>query len=255
LALQNKTVLITVKAPPNFSNKYQETNCCAGIDLETNQWIRLYPIPFRLLDNARKFPKYSIIKVKCEKPPRDKRIESFKVDQDSIQVLQKLGTKNKWAERKQLVLNTLSSSFCQIYKNIDKKMSIGVFKPCDINFVIKKEPKKKDPKDHPAYNQYWLFDKQLKPPEYIPFAFYYKFKCSNKSDCSGHILKIHDWEITEAYRNWKLKYKEEKVLLEKIKERWLDRMCSEKNDVYFYVGNQWMRPKNFMVLGVFYPQK
>jgi len=48
MQFQKKKILVAVKAYPNPSSKYVETVCCAGIDLSTNQWIRLYPIPFRL---------------------------------------------------------------------------------------------------------------------------------------------------------------------------------------------------------------
>jgi len=73
VAPTTKRVLITIKAPPNPSKKYLETNCCAGVDLDSGQLIRLYPIPCRLLDDAKKLTKYSIIRVVCDKPIRDKR--------------------------------------------------------------------------------------------------------------------------------------------------------------------------------------
>lgn len=81
------------------------------------------------------------------------------------------------------------------------------------------------------------------------------YYCFNKSNCKGHNLPIIDWEIGQAFRSWRYKYKQEKVLLEKIKERWLDKMCSDKQDTYFYVGNMKRFRENFMVLGVFYPPK
>ncbi|MFC1678038.1 hypothetical protein ACFL3G_13390, partial [Planctomycetota bacterium] len=57
---------------------------------------------------------------------------------------------------------------------------------------------------------------------------------------------------TDSFRSWRHRYKDQEELLEKIKERWLD-MCSNKKDVYFFVGNMWQYPGQFMVLGVFYP--
>ena len=249
-----KRVLITVKAPPNPSKKYHEVNCCAGIDLDSKHLIRLYPIPFRLLDDSKKFPKYSIIKVSCHKPVRDKRIESYKVDQDSIEILDYLDTKNNWAKRKEIVLPTVSSSFCKIIEDIKLKKSLGIFKPCNVQFSAKKISLRKQAKQEAPYRQYLLFDKQLKPLEQIPFAFYYKFKCFDLSNCPGHILSIHDWEITESYRIWRRKYRSQGVLIQKIKEKWME-ICGPKKDVYFYVGNMWQRPKQFMVLGVFYPKK
>jgi hypothetical protein len=59
----------------------------------------------------------------------------------------------------------------------------------------------------------------------------------------------------EAYRRWRDKYENQTVLLSKIRQKWLDELCSPKKDTYFYVGNIWQRPKQFMVLGVFYPPK
>jgi len=255
LAIETKKVLITIKAPPNPSKKYQETNCCAGIDLETRNWVRFYPIPFRLLDYNKQFPKYSVISVNCQRPLRDKRVESYKVDQDSIKILSHLGTENKWSERKKTVLPTLSPSFCKILDDVKIKKSLGIFKPTDIEFEIKKSVPKNERKRRAAYSQYHLFDKKLEPIEEIPFSFYYRFKCYNCPKCPSHTLMIYDWELMEAYRSWRHKYTDQALLLDKIREQWLDNLCGANKDTYFYVGNVWKRPKQFMVLGVFYPPK
>lgn len=70
---ETKNVLVTVKAYPNPSRKYGETVCVAGVDLKTSKWVRLYPIPFRDLDDEKKFAKYSVIEVRAKKPSDDKR--------------------------------------------------------------------------------------------------------------------------------------------------------------------------------------
>ena len=255
MVLQTKKVLITVKAPPNPSKKHQETNCCAGIDIDSGCMVRLYPIPFRLLDYSKKFPKYCIITVRCYKPSRDKRIESYKVDQDSIQIIRSINTKNKWEERKRIVLPVLSASFCRILDNIELNKSLGLFKPVDICFESKKSYSKKNHKSKSSYAQHTLFDRKLEPLAKIPFNFYYKFKCHDLPTCPGHKLKIHDWELSAAFRKWQDKYDSQEILLEKVKEKWLDTMCSNKRETYFYVGNMWQHPKQFMVLGVFWPPK
>src|SRR3989304_3335000 len=104
MTLQTKQVLITVKAYPNPSKKYGETVCCAGIDLETACWIRLYPVPYRDLDSSQKFKKYTIIRVHCRKAPDDTRVESYKIDSDSIEIVNWLDTKKKRLSRGQIVL-------------------------------------------------------------------------------------------------------------------------------------------------------
>jgi hypothetical protein len=250
-----KHVLITVKAYPNPSKKYGETVCCAGIDVDTLQWIRLYPIPFRDLDSSQRFKKYTIISVRCWKAPDDHRVESYKIDIDSIEPLSHLDTKQKWESRKKFVLPAVSSSFCSILADTEKNKSIGAFKPCDISFSWQKATLESEAKREVCYAQLSFFDMNKKAIEQIPFDFYYQFKCHGYPDCPGHKLSIIDWEIGQAYRDWRYKYKPEEQLLEMLKQTWLDRLCSEKNDVYFYVGNMKRFHDHFMVLGVFYPQK
>jgi len=250
-----KRVLITVKAYPNPSRKYGETVCCAGIDIDTLQWLRLYPIPFRDLDSSRKFQKYTFISVKCWKAPDDHRVESYKIDMDSIELVSHLDTKEKWESRKRIVLPTVSPSFCSILEDTSINKSLGTFKPCDINFFWKKATLESEAKREACYAQLSFFDAKKKAIEQIPFDFYYHFKCHGRPNCTGHQLPIIDWEIGQAYRNWRYKYRPQAQLLQKIRQRWLDLICSDKNDVYFYVGNMKRFHDHFMVLGVFYPQK
>jgi len=255
MAAERKRVLVTVKTYPNPSKKYGETVCCAGIDLATNQWIRLYPIPYRDLDSSSRFSKYSIIEVRCSKATRDHRIESYKVDADSIEVPDTLDTKNKWRARKQIVLPTVSPSFCQILDNVKDGKSLGVFKPCNIEFSWKKTRPKSDAEREACYAQLSFFDKRKQAIEQIPFDFYYHFKCANTETCQGHKLLIIDWELGQSYRKWRYDYPDEGTLLAMIRKRWLDEMCAPKKDVFFFVGNQKRFHGQFMVLGVFWPPK
>lgn len=251
-----KRIFITVKAYPNPSRKYGETVCVAGIDIDTNKWIRLYPIPFRDLDKGQKFKKYSVIQVRANKANDDKRPESYRVDANSIKILHCLDTKGGWNERKKLVLPTVEKSMCAILKKSEKEdMSLGVFKPHDIDFIWLKAKPKDDKTRKSCYAQLSFFNKRKAVIEKIPFDFRYRFQCYNEPHCTSHDYSIIDWEIGQAYRDWRMKYSSQNLLFEKIKERWLTRMCSPKNDVYFFVGNMKRFRDKFMILGVFYPPK
>jgi hypothetical protein len=149
----------------------------------------------------------------------------------------------------------VSPSFCSILADTEKDKSLGAFKPCDIDFSWKKATLESEAKREANYAQRSFFDTSKKAIEQIPFDFYYHFKCYGHPGCPGHKLSIIDWEIRQAYRDWRDKYEPEERLLEMLKQTWLDRLCSEKNDVYFYVGNMKRFRDHFMVLGVFYPQK
>ena len=254
---ETKKVLVTVKASPNPSKKYGETVCVAGIDLNTEKWIRLYPIPFRDLENEKKFKKYSTIELRAYKAKDDYRQESFKVDADSIKILSEpLDTKNKWEARKKFLMPTVSSSFCKIQE--DRKglnISLGMFKPERVNFIIKSCKTEDHEKSAHIYRQGDIYLPPKTPIEQIPFDFRYSFHCAGNSDCPGHDLMIVDWELHQSFRKWRSKYKPEQLLLEKIKQRWFGEMCSDKKDTYFFVGNMLAHPDAFMVLGVFYPPK
>ncbi|MBE0436951.1 MAG: hypothetical protein IBX56_14235, partial [Methylomicrobium sp.] len=54
---QREKILILAKTYPSPSAKHIETSCVAGIN-EQGQMRRLYPIPFRLIDDSRKFKKW-----------------------------------------------------------------------------------------------------------------------------------------------------------------------------------------------------
>jgi len=250
---ETKKVLVTVKAYPNPSKKYQETVCVAGIDIDSYKWIRLYPIPFRDLDDDKKFKKYSIIKVKTIKARDDHRIESYRVDADSIEIIDYLDTKkDKWEARKRYVLPTISKSFCEIIeKRQTENKSLGVFKPRDVRFSYKKAKEINKKERARCYAQLSFLNKEKDVIEHIPYDFYYEFFCSNNINCKGHKLLIIDWEIGQAYRKWK--YENINLLLENIKKRWLDHICSPNKDTFFYVGNMKRFPNNFLILGVFYP--
>ena len=254
---ETKKVLVTVKAYPNPSKKYGETVCCAGIDMDTLQWIRLYPVQYRDLDESQKFKKYTVIEASCWKAPDDHRVESYKIDSISIKLLSHFDTQKdkRWEARKKVVLPTVSSSFCKILADIEAGKSLGAFKPYDIDFQSKKAQRVDENSREACYAQLSFWNKTKKAIEQIPFDFYYSFKCFGDSACPGHQLPIIDWEIGQAYRDWRYKYKTQEILLQKIREKWLDTICSSQKDVYFYVGNMLRFRDHFMILGVFYPPK
>jgi len=206
---ETKRVLVTVKAYPIPSKKYVETICVAGIDIDSGKWVRLYPIPFRDLDEDKKFRKYTIIEVKVRKPSDDKRPESYRVDAGSIRNLDYLDTKkDKWERRKKIVLPTIDRSLCDILKqNASSKKSLGAFKPKNVDFVPCKAKAKNDKSREACYAQLSFFDKKKKAIEAIPFEFRYQFFCENEPSCPGHNLMIIDWEIGQSYRDWRHRYK------------------------------------------------
>lgn len=254
-----RKVLVTVKAYPNLSRKYGETVCVAGIDLDSAQWIRLYPIPFRDLDNDKQFKKYNIIEVRAIKARNDHRPESYKVDRDSIRVVGSVDYKfNKvnWVERKKIVLPTTSKSMCEILRLSESEdKSLGVFKPKNVSFSWEKISVEDKKTRESFYAQQDFLEKKKDPLEAIPYVFRYSFFCEKEDHCQGHTYAIIDWEIAQSFRSWRKRYSTTEELLEMIEKKWIGTMCAPSRDTYFYVGNQKRFRDSFMILGVFYPSR
>lgn len=75
IPMAKEQVLITVKTYPTLSRKYGETVCTAGIRAD-GTWIRIYPVPFRRLDEAEQYRKFDWIEANLVKSRGDPRPET-----------------------------------------------------------------------------------------------------------------------------------------------------------------------------------
>jgi len=93
----------------------------------------------------------------------------------------------------------------------------------------------------------------IEPPkqqlEKIPFRFFYEFSCG-ESECRGHNLMCTDWEMSESYRQWRIKYAD--AWESKFRQRYETDMI-EKYDTHFFVGTVASHPNRWIVIGLFYP--
>jgi hypothetical protein len=87
--MATRRVRILVKAYPQPGNKYEETVCCAGIDEDSRELLRLFPIRYRRLSPENRFDRFDQVKMSMEQYTRDPRPESYHVDEDSLRVTAK----------------------------------------------------------------------------------------------------------------------------------------------------------------------
>lgn len=246
-------VLIVVKTYPNPSQRYGETVCCAGIDMATRQWVRIYPVNFRRLA-ARRFQKYQVIECVGGPNPKDNRPESRRVDQDTINVTGPvLSTKDGWRERVRW-LPPLYRSLEEVDEaHRASGITLAVVRPAKI-FGLKIEPAPRwGAKKLAKVRQQRLGlgeddSQQLRELEQIPYRFKYRFRCDDPR-CHGHNKQVLDWEIGESYRKWRREYGRawEDKLREKY-ERWLP-----NRDLQFVVGTMKAHPDTFTIVGLIYP--
>lgn len=256
-------VLITVKAAPNPSVTYGETVCVAGVrlgDLGPTGWIRLYPINFRHLPQAtEQIKKYDIVTVDC-RPAGEARLESWRPNMSTLHVETHLPP---WRRRRELLEPMIDDSMCRIRTDAAadaRAPSLALVRPTEIlGFRLEQHPgwsKDEQAKIDAYVNQLELdvFEAaQDKTPLEAPrFRGFYRWRCADPK-CGTHEQSIIDWEFVALQRH--LWNRSDAEAQEGLRKRFFEEICSQANDVAFYVGNQAKRPQTFSILGVYYPKK
>lgn len=141
---EKKRIFIVVKTYPSISKKHKELVCTAGV-LEDGSWIRLYPVPFRMLEAFKKYTKYTWIEVDVERNTSDFRLESYRPDISTLRVEEK-PKKVDWNERRKIVFKN-KKVYTDLQELIDKAkndgLSLAIFKPSKI-LDFKNEPTERE---------------------------------------------------------------------------------------------------------------
>ena len=250
-----REVLITVKAYPNPSAKHFETVCVAAITQEEG-WVRLYPVNFRSLPEERQFKKYQLVRLRMRKHDRDRRPESFRPDEHSIELLNVIEPRGDWRERWRWIRPTVGPSMCELRKEQRRTgKSLACIKPRAVDALLVDDAEADwSDKKKTLMQQIPLFDPVDTKLEKIPFVFRYKYRCED-AKCPGHEQSIIDWELMELYRRVRRQNLSSDELIAKIREKYADELCGPAKDTHFFVGNHSQYPSSFMILGVFWPPK
>lgn len=248
-----KKIVITARTYPIPSTKGIEVSCTAGIT-DNNEWIRLYPVPYRFLQPDKRFSKYQCIEAEVIKATSDLRFESYKVNIDSIKILSpSLPSVNKWRARKTLVRSLKSKSLCTLQDERDQNRAptLGFFRPKRITkFTIEPTTSEWTAGELAKLRQYPLFGKlprnELKK---VPYIFKYDFICDDKN-CRSHSLSCTDWEMGASYHHWFAKYG---VNWEKLFRKKYEKEMIQEKDLHFYVGTVHKHPDAWIIVGLFYP--
>jgi hypothetical protein len=261
-------ILITVKTYPVPPSKYGEPVFTAGL-LDGKKWLRIYPIPYKLLTNDINYPKYSFIELDLIRNTKDFRPESYRprrgIDED-IKVINKLGTAKGWATRRNLVSKEIFTSMQELIalaKGKEKK-SLATLKPLElIDFVIEDEERHGKEKRQARRKQANFFevietecpDKDPYPVRKLPYKYSYRFL--TEGDARPRKLKIADWELGAFFWNCLNKTDgDEQEANRLVRQKYLDEFRGKK-DLYLFVGTNKLfhtvSPNPFMIIGVFYP--
>ncbi|CAN5576506.1 hypothetical protein BH20ACT15_BH20ACT15_10780 [soil metagenome] len=261
--MERMKLLPLVKAYPALSKSYGEVSCIAGVEILNDRpgdLIRLYPVPFRELDEDQKFAKYEVLEVDAEQHSGDPRPETRRPNRDSIEAVgPTLTTENGWSRRRPFVEPLIAGSMCAIQDaEPESGVSLGIFRPEVVeDFVIEDrdaDVERERFAEALVAQGSLLADEekafQRKAIEQVPYTFKYRYRCADPN-CTGHLQSLIDWEVVQLYRRVRSK----PDWRERMRAKWLGEICGADKDTAFIVGNQHQHRNSFLVLGVWWPPK
>lgn len=264
--MPKERILITVKTYPTLSSKYGELVCTAGLR-EDGTWIRIYPIPFRSLEEYKKFEKWRFITVNVHRNTRDSRPESHKIDITTLQVEpEKLDTKDCWRDRRKWIADkgNVHTDLSELIHQANKEnsLSLATFKPARLlDFIAEPDDREweqeKVAQISAASLQQELFpefrpEKLTKLVRKLPYRFSYRLLDDKDKESK---MMIEDWEIGQLYWNALKAYQDEETAVQKVREKYWDLFRTKDLHLFLGTTREWHgRGKNpFVIIGVFYP--
>lgn len=274
---QVEHVFMLVKTYPTPSATYGELVCTAGIRLRDNTWVRIYPYPFRLLDEDRRFRKGNIIQVPLLKAKGDPRPESYKIaNVYDIQTVDHLNTKNSWAQRMAYIGPTVLNSVNELKQGMfPEENEYGkVWGPSILPVRVQAGSAELTWRGRRGWDENQLaklrraeefvranlflnpqMKKSFRLLERVPYEFRLRYR-----DATGEPQKhlILDWEVAQLYFNCRNRVGTDEEALEQVRHKIEEDIFNEKNDVYLILGNIHYKYRNANVVaidGFIYPRR
>jgi hypothetical protein len=263
MASFQQDILVLCKTYPSPSGKHVETSCVAGMDRK-GRLIRLFPVPFRLIDGAQQFKKWQWISARIERAAGDRRPESHKLFVDTIDFVgEPLSVAKGWQSRRDPL------SKLKIYDDfgaldadrLTTGITLGLVRPnCIIALEIAATAQPEWTEDEKAkllqsQRQGGLFDntdaKALTTLRKLPFDFHYRYACSFGGVVREYRHKIVDWEAGALYWNCRRRHGED------WEEPFRKKLETELpvSDLIFLMGTIHRFPDQWLIVSLIYPPK
>lgn len=263
MASQIERILILAKTYPSPSAQHVETSCVAGIN-EHGAMRRLYPVPFRLIEEGQKFKKWQWIDVRVEKVRKDRRRESHKLYTDTISCGDVIDTKNQWDSRWPWIekLPAFTNFDDLDTTQTETGLSLALMRPKQILTL----------EVTAARNAEWTDDEREKLLRYemqgklfsdtevkkmaqtlrkVPFDFHYRYVCDTPEGEKVFKHKIVDWEAGVLFWHCRQSHG---VEWEKPFRAKLEGDLPGK-ELMFLMGNQHRFQDQWLIISLIYPPK
>jgi len=256
-------ILILCKTYPSPSGKYVETSCVAGMDA-AGTLIRLFPVPFRLIDGAQQFKKWQWINARIERAPGDRRPESHKLFVDTVSFAgDPLSTAKNWQDRRDPLskLKVFDDFTTLEAHRVAANATLGIIRPSHIVGLDITPTSKPDWTDEEkakllqSQRQGGLFDdtdaQVLTTLRKLPFDFHYRYSCTPDGVTREYRHKIVDWEAGALF--WNCRYNHGDGWEPAFRNKLESQLPS--SDLMFLMGTIHRFPDQWLIVSLIYPPK
>lgn len=261
--IRKERILILAKTYPSPSAQYVETSCVAGIS-QDGAMRRLFPVPFRMIEDGQQFRKWQWIDVRVEKAPKDHRPESHKIYVDTINCGDVIDTKKAWSGRWEWLekIPAFDSYDAIEETRLADGLSLALLRPkrlIGLEISKARNPDWTDEEREKLLQEQMqgnLFDeveerRQVKQLRKVPFDFYYRYVYDTPEGEKERKHKIVDWEAGALF--WKCRESHgtdwEKPFRAKLEED------LGAKDLMFLMGNQHRFQDQWLIISLVYPPK
>ncbi len=256
-------ILILAKTYPSPSAQYVETSCVAGI-CQDGSMRRLYPVPFRMIEEGQQFKKWQWIDVRIEKANKDHRPESHKLYVDTITCGDVIDTKKEWTGRWEWLDKIPAfESFDAIESGrLADGLSIALLRPkrlLGLDITKARHQEWTDEEKEKLMREQMQGDlfteteakRQVKELRKVPFDFHYRYVCDTPEGEKEHKHKIVDWEAGALFWNCRRDHGVDWEVPFRAK---LEGQLGGK-DLMFLMGNQHRFQDQWLIISLVYPPK
>jgi len=262
-ATWRERILILAKTYPSPSARHIETSCIAGINSQ-GMMRRLYPVPFRMLENSQQFKKWQWIEANITKANDDHRPESHRIDMGTLTVQETVAPTKEWVDRRVWLEKIPAFSDLGEIEAARKcnGVSLALLRPgCLLALDITKA---RDP-DWTREEREKLLRQQIQGSllaegeaqrqvhqlRKIPFDFHYRYACAALDGEQTRRHKIVDWEAGALF--WKCRNQYGDYWEPAFRAKLTESLGSK--DLMFLMGNQKRFPKQWLIVSLIYPPK
>ena len=225
---------------------------------------RLYPVPFRMIEEGQQFKKWQWIDARVEKAARDHRPESYKLYVDTIECGEVIDPRNGWGARWGWLdrIPAFQNFDAVDVARLEDGLSLALLRPerllgLDITQARHSDwTEEEQEKLAREQMQGDLFSEaeakqQVKQLRKVPYDFHYRYLCETPEGEKEYRHKIVDWEAGALFWNC---HRAHGAAWEPPFRAKLEGQLGRK-DLMFLMGNQHRFQDQWLIVSLFYPPK